>query len=262
VLIWRKFVQSFDAKELIEAKKIMDTVIKYRNKGTAYKIMEIGSFLYNKFHKQTGNPSSDFLKLSPIAQFNTLCRDDSAKLWCGNFAEMFALFCWSQNIVCRVVEIFNEGDHHELNECFNSENNQWIMVDVTFNQLLTRDKHNKFIPLVDFQNLLIKGDSLFAIRASSDSIITTHIDANAYYITNYYKKEKPLYYYHEVNLKKVYSTLNKIKRYFLPVSWYDIYDRNERSNLLFYIKELFALMWLSIFGVLLFAFSRRKVRVS
>ena len=102
---WKKFVQDYSPEELDEARKIMDTVIKNKNEETYTKIEEIGKFLYNKFYKQTGTPFGAILKATPLQQYTLLCSDDSVRLWCGNYAEMFAFFCWSQNIVCRVVEI-------------------------------------------------------------------------------------------------------------------------------------------------------------
>ncbi len=257
VLTWKHFIQDYSPEELDKAKMIMDTVIKHKDAVTYSTIEETGKFLYNKFHKQDGTPYGNILKATPLEQFSILSSDNSAKLWCGNYAEMFAFFCWSQNIVCRVIEIFNEGDHHVLNECYIPEDDQWVMVDVTFNQLLTKNKTNRFISLVDFRNLLIKGEPLFELKASEDTVIIKKIDTTDQYIKNYYKKEKPICYYHEVNLKKVYNSFSRIKRYFLPVSWYDVYDRNKGSNLPFYIKQFFLLIWLFVFVLLVFSILKK-----
>jgi len=120
------------------------------------------------------------------------------------------------------------------------------MVDLTHNQLLIKNSDNRFLNLIDFRNALKQGKTLFALRASRDSVAGHPLNPDTGYIENYYKKESPLLYYHEVDLNKVYSGNAKIKRYFFPVSWYEMYSGHPSFELLFYVKQLFILLWLAV----------------
>jgi hypothetical protein len=245
---WQKFMSPYPEEETAAANKLMDSVITNSNKSTREKIGIIGTFLYKRFHDQEGKPSAALLSATPFSQFEYLGAHRSEKLWCGNFSEMFTFFCWSQNIPSRVVEIMNEGDHHVLSECYVSEDNRWVMVDVSGNFILVTDGNNSDLNLIQFKRSLVNRDPLYANSVAGDSVVKIPIDKNADYIARYYKKETPIYFYHEVELNDVYSTFSKIKRYFLPVSWYDSYSMDRQFNLLFYVKQFFVLLWLVTLG--------------
>lgn len=237
----------YPGEEVVAAKKIMDSILNNGKGSTREKIVIIGRFLYNRFHGQEGKPSNILLSSTPFAQFEKLSANRSEKLWCGNFAEMFTFFCWSQNIPCRVVEIMKEGDHHVLSECYSTEDGRWVMVDISGNLILVTDRYNKDLNLIEFKKLLMNGDPLYSASVSGDSIAKTSIDNNADYIARYYKNGAPIYFYQEVELKDVYSAFSKFKRYFLPVSWYSSYDAGGVGNRLFYVKQFFVLLWLVTF---------------
>ena len=85
--------------------------------GTLSKIKAIGHHLYVKFHSQAGIPGDRMHRANPVEKYKLLTADTSQKLWCGTYAQMFSLFCFSQGILTRNVEIFKPADHHVLNEC-------------------------------------------------------------------------------------------------------------------------------------------------
>src|SRR5205823_1481170 len=127
---WSKFVKPYPASDLTEAKNILNTHVRAISGSTCDKLLHIGNFIYTRFNSQQGNPTYQFLALSPLNQYKALSTSDTVKLWCGNFAEMFTLFCWSQGIICRTIEIMNPGDHHVLNESYIPETGQWVMTDL------------------------------------------------------------------------------------------------------------------------------------
>ena len=248
---WKQFVYDYPRDHLSEAKKILDTAIDLKTTSTYDKILRIGNLLYSRFNKQRGKPSFEVLTAAPLDEFKMLSGSASAKLWCGNFSAMFAYFCWSEGITCRIIEIMNPGDHHVLNECYVPETNHWVMVDVTNNQLLVQNSSKQFLSLAEFRKALFRNIPLFATESLPGSIVSRPINTNTSYIENYYKKENPVYYYHRVNNFEIYKLPAKIKRYLLPVSWYEITDNKHHSNLLFYIKQVLCLLWLILFLLLL-----------
>src|SRR5262245_50285323 len=97
---WKKFIDDYPKQELDEAKKIVDS-LHISSQSTPIKVQEIGRFLYNAFKKQLGKSSTQLVTASPLTQFKILRSSDSIELWCGNFAEMFAFFCWSEGVTSR-----------------------------------------------------------------------------------------------------------------------------------------------------------------
>jgi hypothetical protein len=250
---WKQFISDYPQQDLIEGKKMLDTVIKKKNISTSEKILSIAGFLYDHFNKQVGIPSS-VLFTSPLEQFKLLNSNNSLKLWCGNFAFMFTYFCWSEGITSRVVEIKNPGDHHVINECYLPETGKWVMIDVTSNQLLTKNKDGQFLNFLKYKEALKKNFPLFKLAISKDSVEEKKIDTSDINLKQYFKTDHPVYYYYRVNDKKIYTTVSKIKRYFLPDSWYELYDNNEHSNILFYAKLLFFILWFIALLLAIFKF--------
>lgn len=210
---------------------------------TIDKVLAIATFEYQMLHKQMGKPSQEFSGLSPMRQFYKLGSAKSEKLWCGNLAAIFAFFCWSEQITCRYVEIFNPGDHHVVNECFIPELNRWIMVDITTNTLLTQDDRSNYLNLQEFINNLANKAPTYKFLWKDSSSIKTKIDRNAPAIDTYYSEKNPVYYFSSLIYEQTYSPAEKVKRYFLPISWYAVYDQRRKTNLPFYIKISFFLLW-------------------
>lgn len=240
-LQWKKFIDDYPQRELREAKGIVDS-LHISNQPTSIKVQEIGKFLYNAFKKQLGQSSTQLVPASPLTQYKILRSSDTIQLWCGNFAEMFAFFCWSEGITSRVVEILNPGDHHVLNECYLPESQQWAVTDLTNNQLLIQ-KSNKS----DYPNLLSLRDStaqtLSSMQTNDSSIVLQPFNPTFY--NKYFGNKNPIYYYYRTNNSEVYRPSEKIKRYFLPEAWYEEITQGQRDNWAFYAKQFFILLWLS-----------------
>jgi len=254
---WQTFRDDYLISELAEAKHISDSVIGNET-ATPKKILAIGRFIYQKFYRQAGKPTSNLDQASPFQQYKMLSASDSVQLWCGNFASMFSWFCWSQGIITRNVEIMKPGDRHVLNECYLGETGQWVMSDVTHHLFLMRDSIGNFVNLADFREGLGNNTPMIAYSVQDTTLAISKVDANAATIRRYYRTSDPLFYYHRIDNSKVYSPNMKIKRYLLPVSWFDILDEEPHNNIFFYIKEVFLFLWL----ITLFVFlaTRTKFR--
>ena len=250
---WKQYADDYSS-ELKEGKRITDSVVNMYSL-TSDKVIAIESFLYRKFHKQMGTPGLDLMNLSPLNQFEKLSSSDSIRLWCGNFAHMLSLFCWSQGIVTRNVELQHTGDKHLLNECYLPESKSWMMADITSNLLAVTGPDEKYHNVISFKESL-KGKPKVNVKQSvgKDSLQTLPLPSVK--ILSQYKADDPVNFYHYTDNKKSYSTAEKIKRYFLPMSWYETYELKSTGNLTFYLKEILIFLWLVSFFVLLFSHTK------
>lgn len=258
---WKEYFYDYPADNLPEAKKIADSAIRTDAKKTIDQILQLSAFLYSRFNNQLGRPTENLLAASPLDQYKMLCKDTSAELWCGNFANMFAYFCWTKDIPCRSIEIMNPGDHHVVNECYISQSNQWVMVDITTNQLLTWNANHQLLNVLDFKKALEDSSGLIVSRVSGNMIKNDTIKSKSYYIQSFYKKENPLYYYYHINNNAVYKPSLKLRRYLLPVSWYTVIDEKKHNNVPFFIKQfLLGLMAASALLLLIVKIRQRITR--
>ncbi|HYK56409.1 MAG TPA: hypothetical protein VEV15_07995, partial [Flavisolibacter sp.] len=147
---WEKFTHDFSSAEFKEAKYLTDSICNGA-KSTLAKTLLLSATLFSHFREQIGEPSVAFSSLSPLNQYKQLFLSKTDKLWCGNFAQIFSFFCWSQGIICRNIEIMQPGDRHVLTECYLPETKQWVMVDPTFNLLLVENSKGVPLDLISFK---------------------------------------------------------------------------------------------------------------
>jgi len=247
---WKQFIYDYPASDLLQAKKIADSWIQSDTQTTINKVIKLASAVYNRFNRQLGQPTALLLRSDPLEEYKMLCASDSEKLWCGIYANMFAYFCWAENIPCRIIEIMNPGDAHEINECFIAETNQWVMVDLTTNQLLTKNSKDQLLNLLDFNEALQNSSSLYAVSASGDSLTTREISYKESYLPHYTMINQ-LYYYYRINNIAVYRPILKLKRYVLPVSWFEVYDEKKHTNYLFFTKQVLLFLWAVVLVMLI-----------
>jgi len=254
-LQWKKIVYNYPRQELDEAIIVLDSLADLKNKSTISKVLEIGQLLYKRFYRQRGIPSSELSRATPLNKFKILSNSDSAHLWCGDFASMFAFFCCAEGIPSRCIELINQGGHHVLNECFVSETGEWVLTDLMYNQLLLWDKTKD-----RYENLLHLRDSmpslLMSLQATDSSVISRPF-LNGFY-DRFFGNKNPIYYYYQLNLSEVYKPTEKIKRYVLPFAWYEEVKQGAIGNLSFYCKQFFILLWLICFAFLMKKIIRPK----
>jgi len=239
---WRLFADDYKS-ELPAAKRLSDSVAGDLRLSPT-RVLALGRFLYAKFHARLGEPPPALLAASPMRQYGMLNTNDTMQLWCGNFAQMFALLCWSEGIACRNLEIMNPGDHHVLNECYFPETGRWAAVDLTHNLLLAADSADNFLDARQLTEALESGKDIKAWRSAGDTIAIGRVDSGRKDLVPYYRKINEVHYYHRTDNEKAYSPGNRLRQYFLPVSWYDILTGNGGGNALFYLKDVLALSWL------------------
>jgi len=251
---WRKFIDDLPKEQLAAANNILDS-LRLDDSTSVSKILAIGGMLHGRFYKQTGSPSAQLELKTPLDQFKMLSSSDTIRLWCGHFAGMFAFFCWSEGIPCRIIEIMNPGDHHVLNECYLSEAKKWVVTDVTNNNLLFLDQgNNVYLDLADLRNS--EQRTLVALQSEGSLVKQALVDIVFY--KRYFGDKNPINYYYRTDPGQIYKTGEKIKRYFFPVTWFEETNSPTRTNLPFYVKQLFILSWLVSFVLFLKNFSLKS----
>ena len=239
---WRLFAD--DYRNELPAAKILSDSVTASLQLSATRVLALGRFLYAKFHNRLGEPPPALLSASPMQQYAMLNANDTMQLWCGNFAQMFALLCWAEGIACRNLEIMNPGDHHVLNECYFPETGRWAAVDLTHNLLLAADSTDSFLDARQLTEAIESGKDIKAWRSAGDTIEIRRWDSGREDLLPYYRKINEVHYYHRTDNERAYGLSNRLRQYFLPVSWYDILTGNGGSNALFYLKDVLALSWL------------------
>lgn len=253
---WSRMVDDYPASEYDEAKKIMDSVLNDSLSGFD-RVLFTASFLYEKFHRQLGTPSAELAALSPLQQYRLLSTDTSQKLWCGQFAAMFTYFAWTQDVASRYIEMMKPGDRHVLNEAYIPELGRWVMVDITNNLLSIRNFNGAFLDLVAVRDSVASKSELSIYRSRERA--PEKVQLNAGELPSYYQQKWPLYYHHRISNEAVYSFKEKIKRYFLPTSWYEIFDDKGGDNALFQVKRVLFALWLLSFFVFLISLAKFRI---
>lgn len=244
---WGEFLHAYSGASLAEARRLLQP-LRSDPASTLTRIEAIGHHLYTKFNGQAGYPQGIIHTAAPLDLYKILSADTAQKVWCGTYAMLFAFFCWSQNVVCRVVEIYRPGDHHMLNECWVPETKQWMLVDLTAN-VAGAEADGQLLNTQNFVKALAKPSGLYIISAGNGQRRPCSAEQKAV-LESYYRPAYPFVYYHLTQPGLLYRPLEKIKRYFLPHYWYEIFSPEGKSNVLFWAKPFFAALWLILAGLL------------
>jgi hypothetical protein len=248
---WKKHLAAYDASELDEAKKIL-APYRLDTATTISKILIIGKHLFNRLHKLSAIPSLKVEASTPLQQYKILSADKTENLWCSNYAGIFSFFCWSQNIVCRNVEIMQPGNHHVVSECFIPEKKEWAIVDIP-NGILLATQNNKLMNVPSLVQAMSTVQPIETVTIKDGNYSSAVLDKQTPDY-DYYRNVQPLYYYNEVILDNVYSRGEKLKRYILPHYWYEVYSNKKGNGILFYLKVGLLLAWLVSLLLLVFKF--------
>lgn len=245
---WGRYLSPYPATSAREARTLLEA-LPFKPDSTLYNLKEIGRFFYSKFHNQKGVPQPVFHSPDPVEGYKSLLADTTQKLWCGTWAQLVSFFGWSLKIVSRNVEIMRPGDHHVLNECYIPERKQWVMVDLT-NNIQLASKEDRLLNAQDFVRSLRQPASVSVLTGNGTIKLLDQMEEWPA-IRDYYQAGFPFFYYHTTHLGAVYTTEARLKRYFLPDSWYEIYSPSPRVALWFYVKLFFIATWVILGSLIL-----------
>ena len=261
---WKQDFSASPAAERQEAARISDSLLSQKNATTLQRIQQLSTAIHEKFRHRHGYPTASFLQLSPVQQYRTLQQPGTTeKLWCGVYTAMFTYLAWSQNITTRSIEVQVPGNAHVVSECYVPELAQWVMTDPTYGMPGVQDNRGKWLDLQSFRAALRAGRALYVVNGKDGKNNLVPLDTSAFPIQVYYRPagSRDLYYHH-TSLQDAYKPVEKLKRYLLPVSWYDIYNTDGKTNLLFWVKIAALLLWvISFIAYCRFLIRRRKLTV-
>lgn len=242
---WTKYNTRFSQEELAQG---LQLVIQFEDSAStdSGKAVSIAAWLYNSFKKRIGAPDDSVERLSPLLKYKYLLANPAKQLWCGQFQQIFGFFCTAAGLKNRYVELVpRKGEknvgYHEVNEVWFSELQKWVMVDVTRNMFLI-NKQGKVLSAAQYldYNIHDKFESLSISCVDSTLIGPLIIRGKDYSYDEYFNVNYSLRYYLTMNLSDVYTTFQKLKRYFTPHPWFEMYEPgSNHSNLYFRIKQFF-----------------------
>lgn len=222
------------------------------NDSSFQKIVKIGQWIVSDFKNTIkGKPIDSILKLPMLDQYDAITKNQTP-IWCGNYANSFLFFCKAFDIETRIVEIFNQGDHHVINECFLPELDKWISIDLTYNYLIFKDDSGKMLNTLDIINIISNNKSLTVNQVYFDTLVSNKLSGNLLKWEQYLRAKPDIYYYKETNPSTIYAAKEKIKRYILPNSYYVIFSVTRHNNIWFYIRAFFIYSFISLFLYLIY----------
>lgn len=250
---WTKSSTQYSEEEKAHGKKLsaMEAGID-ENESTLSKTIKIEKWLLKSFWNcPSGVPLDSLNRLRPLQSYKGTAMMHTP-VWCGTYGSLFLFFCNCNNITCRYIESSGGPDHHVINECYIPEIKKWILTDLTHKIINTTDEKGNYLNAADIMKMNKENRSKnIIVQYMKDTATTSSVSADSVLTqwSQYLGEKNSLSYYYLIDLKKVYATGQKIKRYLLPESWYEIYGDKKKSNALFFIRSSFALIWilLSIF---------------
>jgi hypothetical protein len=224
------------------------------------KVKKIASFLLPRLHEHRG-PAEPFMDtLSEMGRYLNVISGKS-KIYCGDFASIFSFFANRVGIPARyVAEESNSANVHSFCEWYSSENKKWIFTDLYSGALFVKDSSGNYLDAANVLHAHVAEKKSFRAEIwKNNKMKEMSYDSVKSFYNDYFSKNSRLVFYKGKYFEKdYYSLASKVIRYALPVSGFAIYDeRNQISNVLFYVKS--SMLWLLI-GCLPFAlfFLRRK----
>lgn len=234
---------------------LKDSIKIIASESTNEKVKKISIFLAYRLRNAVGLPTDSLLSLSPYNQY--VCGSKGQKIWCGNYAQIFMLFCKQANIKTRYIEInktYNNlpGNLHIFNEYYIPEQGKWAAIDLLNNTIFFRNQFGEYLNAIQVKNTNPLDSTIKVFKAVSDSslsIVNFSSLPKAFFDT--YNSTKDLKYYLSLDYNEGNSFFKKFKRYFTNKYYYEFYlDEEMVNNKKGYFKIFF--LWLQAIFTLLF----------
>ncbi len=209
---------------------------------TVEKVRKIGTYLSFHLRNAVGLPTDSLLNLSVFNQYK--CGIKGEKIWCGNYALIFMLFCKQAGVKTRYVEINKlysvfPGNLHIFNEYFITEQGKWAAIDLLNNTLFYKNNYGDFLNAVQIKNANAADSSIKVFKATSDtSLAEVNFSSLPKSFFDTYNPTKELKFYLSLNYNESNNLFKKFKRYFQKKYYYELYsDSSIIDNKNFYIKQ-------------------------
>lgn len=248
---WTNPNAAYTAKELAEARQLLQENIRIDSMLSAEeKIIAIGGWLREELSKQTGQMNDSVNALPALQQYYCFKNNRQYSYDCGNVQTLFSFFCTAARLPCRNfqnIQLSNDSlayDSHVANEIYIKDYQKWVLSDPFQNHLLVK-KNNIPLSAAEYLDYNIAGgqDTVVFIQNSGGLPLADTVTPAGFKKDTYFNKNYILHFYKETPNQELYSFANKLKRYFWPHSWYEIYaPQQKNTNFLFRIKQIAALL--------------------
>lgn len=145
--------EAYSSDDRQEARRILDEEVGIQSSdSTREKIEKIGLFVLSALDDKRGVPVQG---LSQKAMDEYKCAlDGTSKIWCVQFARIYALFANVAEVPTRFVSLGGRVDGvalsaHGFTESFVRETGQWVYVDLFSRVLLVSNRHGKLLNTLD-----------------------------------------------------------------------------------------------------------------
>ncbi|MDZ4796490.1 MAG: hypothetical protein SGI83_19645 [Bacteroidota bacterium] len=248
---WTKPNSNYPAKDLAEARGILQQYIQIDSiKSEENKLIAIGGWLRDELAKQTGLMNDSVNALPALQQYYCFKSNATYSYDCGNIQTLFSFFCTAAQLYCRNFQNIQlptdnlAPDSHVANEIYLKDYQKWVLSDPFQNHLLVK-KNNIPLSAAEYLDYNIAGgkDTVCFIEQAAGRTFADTVTYAGFKKDTYFNKNYILHFYKDRANPEVYSVRNKLKRYFWPYSWYEIYTPQQKNtNFLFRIKQGAALL--------------------
>jgi len=237
---------------------------------TEVKVLKTAAYILQFLDNKRGIPSQAMDSLSPLQRLNTALTGRS-KVWCGDLASIFSYFMLLEGVPCRLIALEgNVGDAlragHVFNEVYIKENQKWAMVDLTSKALLVKNENGSLLNCQQLFGAHYLTPAHLQLTTFNGQLLENEPYENVKGFYDYYFQSNGhfVYYLRSQFSKTFFSTPQKLRRYFIASPTYLIFDNyNKTDNILFFIKQAFALILVLFMIYWLFSFllTRKKAAI-
>jgi len=200
------------------------------------KILKLASFILQRTYGHEGAPSDELSRMHPLKQLR-YAEAGKSKLWCGNFSSIFSFLASSAGLPVRLVSSGKiEGAYsngiHVFCEVYLKEEQEWVYVDLTSRNILTR-YHRKWLNAIDVQRLL-------RYPIVDTGWVAWHYEKDSLFETPFYKVAAlPAYYFHAnsrfvfyygdfLQIMEPKNIFRRASKFFYTRPYYATYSDNAR----------------------------------
>ncbi len=221
---------------------LKDSVQIYNYKTTQEKVHAIALFLCKHLLKHAGNPSNVLDGLSLQQQFEKVISSNES-IWCGHFGVFTQALLQQAGIPNRYIEIkeniASSIPTHVVNEYYNTEKQQWQLLDCTYGILGFLNTDYTYKNVVDAKREILTYSNNYIVQYNNGIIDTINILKANKDLQLAYRPTREIHYYLNPNMQQVFSFNNKIKRFVTGSPYVLLHSDNVIiNNINFYVKQL------------------------
>ncbi|MEO8117553.1 MAG: hypothetical protein ABI653_07865 [Bacteroidota bacterium] len=252
--IWEEGDRQYPANEVVEGRKLLNEKTNIAAALTdSARFMEIASLISGIHSNPSGTNVQTMNTLSPYNQIVESLKGN-AQLDCGNFSQMLAFLCTTENLPNRRITYRGPDGNwrfgvHYMNEIYWRENQTWILADALNNIYCPHDS-TKFFNAVDLKKVFevngLAGKKVYTFQ--NDSLLIKDYNELSYWHKYYNTSNASIaFLYPGKEMKN--SALNEVLQFYTFIHsevWYNDNKRNNWPLIILKLISFYALIFLVI----------------